>query len=46
MDTWVDQRWRKTGVRMLDDQRYTDWIVNADWGTKPWVVMFAYTPYA
>ena len=21
-----------------------DWIVNADMGTKPWVVMFAYTP--
>lgn len=45
MDTWVDQRWRQTGIRLLDNQRYNDWIVNADWGTKPWVVMFAYTPY-
>lgn len=32
------------GVRLLDDKRYTDWIVNADWGTKPWLVMFALTP--
>ena len=46
MDNWVDQRWRKAGVRLLDNQRYTDWIVNADWGTKPWLVMFANTPYA
>lgn len=44
MDNWVDQRWRKLGIRFLDNQKYTDWIVNADKGTKPWVVMFANTP--
>ena len=33
-------------MRLLDNQRYTDWIVNADWGTKPWLVMFANTVYS
>ena len=28
LDNWVDQRWREAGVRFLDDQKYTDWIVN------------------
>ena len=45
-DLWVDQRWRKVGVKYLDNKRYNDWISNANKGEKPWLVMFAYTPIA
>ena len=45
MDNWVDQKWRSTGLRFLDDKRYSDWVVNARPGDKPWIIMFAYTPY-
>ena len=45
MSNWVDQKWRKTGLRFLDDKRYSDWVVNPRPGDKPWILMFAYTPY-
>ena len=41
---WVEQKWRKVGIRYLDDQRYIDYIYNAHKGMKPWLVMFANTP--
>jgi len=46
VDLWVDQKWRSVGIRYLDDKRYNDWVVNADHKTaKPWIIMFAYTPF-
>jgi len=44
LESWVGQKWREVGVRFLDDKKYTDWVVNADKGTKPWLIMFANTP--
>ena len=44
LDLWVDQKWRTAGVRFLDDKRYSDWVVGANAGDKPWIIMFAYTP--
>ena len=29
----------------MDDQKYTDFIADAPKGSKPWIVMFAYTPF-
>ena len=45
LDTWVDQKWRTVGLRFLDNQRYSDWVVNSRPGDKPWIIMFGYTPY-
>ena len=44
MNTWIDQKYGEAGVRILDDQRYNDFVANARPGDKPWVIMFAYLP--
>ena len=44
LDNWVDQKWRKVGVRHITTQRYNDWIANARPDDKPWVVALGLFP--
>ena len=45
LDNWVDQYWRKTGVRKIDNQRWDDWIAPQKPGDKPWILALGLTPW-
>lgn len=43
IDIWIDKKWMPEGLHYIDEQKWTDWVVNAPKGSKPWLIDFGWS---
>jgi hypothetical protein len=43
IDIWIEKKWLADGLHYIDEQKWTDWVVNAPKGSKPWLIDFGWS---
>lgn len=45
VDIWIEKKWLAEGLHYIDEEKWTDWVVNAPKGSKPWIIEFGFSSF-